>query len=156
MNCQYCKKRLGIIQLLKRQSFCSAEHQELHFGLSFERLRESVEELTPSRPKLELPKAKPQPAPADELEPVHAKTEEIPELQPALAKPVQIQAGLEQTPTTSVAELHARLMAQQLAPAPEIASPVAAVAKTSETDLPEAPFLHELPARQVQPADRKS
>jgi hypothetical protein len=154
MHCQYCKKRLGIFQLLKGQSFCSAEHQELHFGLSFERLRESVAEFTPSKPKLELSKAKPELAPAPaELEPVQAKAEPTPaELQPALAKPVQTQAGLEQAPTTSVAELHARLVAQQASQAVETVKPVEAVKKTTGTDLPEAPFLHELPSRQDQPA----
>ena len=49
MVCPYCNKRLGIVQRLKGLSFCSVEHQDLYFGLSFERLRESVSEYAPNR-----------------------------------------------------------------------------------------------------------
>src|SRR5579859_965019 len=49
MVCQYCNKRLGIIQRLKGLSYCSLEHQELHVGLSFERLKNAATEYTPNQ-----------------------------------------------------------------------------------------------------------
>ena len=148
MHCEYCKKRLGIIQLLKGQSFCSAEHQELYFGLSFERLRQSVSEFTSNRPKPELVKAKPQP--------VRAQLEELrtqllqPQAEPELAHAMQPQAQLAPPQTALVAELDTSLVAQQSSLAAAIASPVI-VEKDTGTDPPEASFLHELPSVQDEP-----
>jgi hypothetical protein len=55
MRCQYCDKRLGIIQRLKGESFCSPEHAELHSGLYLKRLRDSITESTPDKPEHEDP-----------------------------------------------------------------------------------------------------
>src|SRR5579863_5962503 len=153
MRCQYCNKRLGVIQLLKGESFCSAEHRELNFGLSFERLRDSVAEFTPDSITPELLKTK--------AELAQARAEQS--LANAV-EPVQPQVPREPTQqTTSVAELHARLAKEQstavevAAPA-EIASPVETVPQIVERtvgpDLPEAPFLLELPFPRIQPALR--
>ncbi len=64
MVCQYCNKRLGFIQRMKGLSYCCLEHQELHVGLSFERLRESITEYTPSQVTPLWP-ANPEPAQAE-------------------------------------------------------------------------------------------
>jgi len=141
MVCQYCNKRLGFIQRLKGLSYCSLEHQELHFGVSFERLRGSLTEST-DRPKPELRKAKPEPAQA-ELEQSQASTFEP----PADSEQPQ-KAQLEQPQTEATVELEA----QKASPTLEIASLVGAVGTNIGVDLPEAPFLAELPSRQDQPA----
>jgi len=64
MVCQYCNKRLGFMQRLKGLSYCSLEHQELHFTHSFERLRDSVTEYTPNQVTPLWP-ANPEPARAE-------------------------------------------------------------------------------------------
>src|SRR5271155_913871 len=163
MNCQYCNKRLGIIQRLKGLSFCSAEHQELHFGLSFERLRASVAEFTPDKPEPDQSPAKPEPA-AAELEqsvakPVQAQANgelakaklEQPQANPAPAQPL---AKQERPQAEPVAEPKPQAVKapQEASPALEIASLVEAVGTATGVDLPEAPFLPELPSRQHQAA----
>ncbi len=67
MVCQYCNKRLGFIQRMKGLSYCCLEHQELHVGLSFERLRESITEYTPNQVTPLWP-ANPEPAQAEIVE----------------------------------------------------------------------------------------
>src|ERR1700678_3426513 len=135
MVCQYCNKRLGILQRLKGQQFCSLEHQELHFGLSFERLRESVTESLPLRAK---PRLGSRPAQAEAQQPAASVGE--PQSSPELP-----QAEL-------VIEPPARDLAVEPTPALEIASLVGAVGTANGGDLPEAAFLPEMPARQDQPA----
>ena len=83
MVCQYCKKRLGIIQRLKGQSFCSAEHQELYFGLSFERLRESVTEYSPNKAKPQRPEPNLELAQAEPMVELQAR-KDTPELSPTI------------------------------------------------------------------------
>src|ERR1700722_13101670 len=114
MYCQHCNKRLSIIQRLKGLAFCSPEHQQLHYGVSFERLRASVTEFTPPKPPLT------QAAPA------------VPEVpQPKLVlEPEVLNAAQEVTPTL------------------EIASLVEAIGTATKFDLPEAPFLPDMPSRQ--------
>ena len=136
MVCQYCNKRLGLIQRLKGMSFCSLEHQELHFGLSFERLRDSVTEITPNKEPKQS-RYKPDWMLAKEEKPQTA--------------PPQAEATVEQTPVQQVAELQASDATGELAPTLEIASLVEAVGTSVGIELPEAPFLPELPARQDQP-----
>lgn len=156
MVCQYCNKRLGIIQRLKGLSFCSLEHQELHFGLSFERLRESVTEFTP-KPKLEKPEAKLEPAQAELKEP-QAKTEQ-PQAGPdqrrtdRVLEPqaLKLQVPEPQTPEPQAKEVEQET-GQETSPTLEIANLVGAVGTSVETDLPEASFLPEVPSRQDQPA----
>ncbi len=132
MFCQYCNKKLGMIQRLKGLQFCCLEHQELHFGLSFERLRESVTEVTVPRRKLPRPEAKQDPPAVDS-----EKT----------------QATAEQPPAEPVLELQATEGTEETSATLEIASLVEAVGTDSVTDLPEtASFLPELPSRQDQPA----
>ena len=156
MNCQYCNKRLGIIQRLKGQSFCSAEHQELHFGLSFERLRASVAEFTPDKPEPDQSRAKPEPAAAgvDQSvangEPAKAKLEQ-PQANPAPAPP-PAQQERPQAELVAELQLHAAKAPQEASPALEIVSLVEAVGTATGVDLPEAPFLPELPSRQDQAA----
>jgi hypothetical protein len=135
MVCQYCNKRLGILQRLKGQQFCSLEHQELHFGLSFERLRESVTESLPLRAK---PRLGSRPAQAEAQQPAASVGE--PQSSPELP-----QAEL-------VIEPPARDLAVEPTPTLEIASLVGAVGTANGGDLPEAAFLPEMPARQDQPA----
>src|SRR5271163_3036049 len=96
MVCQYCNKRLGLIQRLKGQTFCSPEHQELHFGLSFERLRESVTESTAIKVKPLWPPSKAKP-PETEPDASQAKGEQ-PQLAAEQPLPVaeQSQTELEQ------------------------------------------------------------
>ncbi len=132
MFCQYCNKKLGMIQRLKGLQFCCLEHQELHFGLSFERLRESVTDVTPKRLKPLWPEAK-QDLPAAGSE--------------------QTQANAEQPRAESVLELQATEGTEETSATREIASLVEAVGTDSVSDLPEiASFLPELPSRQDQPA----
>jgi hypothetical protein len=135
MVCQYCNKRLGIIQRLKGQQFCSLEHQELHFGLSFERLRESVTESLPPRHKPQLGG------------------------RPTLAQPAQpptnlvdLQSPADQTQAEPPLELPTRNVSPEPSPTLEIASLVGAVGTANGGDLPEAAFLPEMPVRQDQPA----
>src|ERR1700678_1073514 len=128
MVCQYCNKRLGIIQRLKGQQFCSLEHQELHFGLSFERLRESVTESLPLRAK---PRLGSRPAQAEAQQP--AASVDLPQAELVIEPPAR-DLAVEPTPTL------------------EIASLVGAVGTANGGDLPEAAFLPEMPARQDQPA----
>lgn len=142
MVCQYCNKRLGIIQRLKGQSFCSVEHQELHFSLSFERLHESVSGITPNQLEPKQARFKPDWMLAKQEQP------------PATAVPLETKA--EQTPAEQVVETQ---VSQEVGPAVveasptlEIASLVEAVGTSSGVDVPEALFLHEMPARQDQPA----
>jgi hypothetical protein len=132
MFCQYCNKKLGIIQRLKGLQFCSLEHQELHFGLSFERLRESVTEVTVPKVKPLWPQAKQDPPPAD---------------------PEKTQANAEQPPAELAAEAVTIEASGEASPTLELASLVEAVGTDSVSDLPEtASFLPELPSRQDQPA----
>ncbi len=132
MVCQYCNKKLGMIQRLKGLSFCCLEHQELHFGLSFERLRESVTEVTPKKPKQLRIDAKQDLA--------EAQAEKIP-------------ANAEQPSAEPVLELQATEGTEETSPTLDIASLVEAVGTESVSDLPEtASFLPELPSRQDQPA----
>jgi hypothetical protein len=159
MVCQYCNKRLGLIQRLKGLSFCSAEHQELHFGLSFERLRASVSsDLTASKPKLELGEAKQKLAQAElerlkatTLQPQPALEQPQAELQQPQANQEPPQAGAEQPQVQPLVELQAAKAALEASPTLEIASLVDAIGVATGVDLPEAPFLPELPSRQDQP-----
>lgn len=53
MNCQYCGKRLSFTRRLKGHTFCSLEHQELHYGggtAAFERLRDSFDNTPAKKP----------------------------------------------------------------------------------------------------------
>jgi len=138
MICQYCKKRLGIIQRLKGLSFCSLEHQELYFGLSFERLRDSVTEYTPYKPKPERPEAKPEPAQV--------------ELEQSQDNPVPPQPMSEQPQAETVVDVQASEAVEVISPTLGVASLAGAVGTTTGIDLPEAGFLPELPSRQHQPA----
>src|ERR1700734_1750860 len=123
MVCQYCNKRLGFIQRMKGLSYCSIEHQELHFSLSFDRLRGSLSESPPDRPKPELPEARPEASGAPE--------------QPR-ADALWPTAGLEDEQNTQSAQLkqpesepalepEASKIAQEASPTLEIASLVGAV-----------------------------
>jgi hypothetical protein len=136
MVCQYCNKRLGIIQRLKGQSFCSLEHQELHFGLSFERLRDSVTEITPNKIEPRQARHKPDWMIAKEAQ---SQTTPPPQAEQVL-EPQVSQAAEEASPVL------------EASPTLEIASLVEAVGTSTGVDVPEAPFLHEMPARQDQPA----
>ncbi|MGB6942805.1 MAG: hypothetical protein WBE37_10445 [Bryobacteraceae bacterium] len=121
-----------MIQRLKGLQFCCLEHQELHFGLSFERLRESVTEVTPNKPK----------------QPRFDAKQDLAE-----AQAEKTQANAEQTPADPVPELQATEGTEETSPTLEIASLVEAVGTDSVSDLPEtASFLPELPSRQDQPA----
>lgn len=132
MVCQYCNKKLGMIQRLKGLQFCCLEHQELHFGLSFERLRESVTEVTIPKPK-------------------QLRVDAKQDLAEAQAEKTQTIAG--QPPADPVAELQVTESTEETSPTLEIASLVEAVGTDSVSDLPEtASFLPELPSRQDQPA----
>lgn len=132
MVCQYCNKKLGMIQRLKGLQFCCLEHQELHFGLSFERLRESVTEVTVPKPK--------------QLR--HDAKQDLAEAQ---AEKTQAISG--QSPAEPVAELQVPESTGETSATLEIASLVEAVGTDSVSDLPEtASFLPELPSRQDQPA----
>jgi hypothetical protein len=136
MRCEYCNKRLSIIQRLKGQTYCSVEHQELHFSMGFERLRESLSDFTPDKPVPKLWDSKP----ASSAEPGKA----------GQAIPVQPQAKLEPLPAEP--EAVSQLATPEASPTLEIASLVEAVGTSTGVDLPEAPFLPELPLRQDQPA----
>jgi hypothetical protein len=165
MVCQYCNKRLGLLQRLKGQSFCSAEHQELHFGLSFERLRASVSETTAIKPKPLWPPNRPK-LPETELDPLQANAEqrlsvtERPqsvadqpqaEVEQPQIEPLKAQASPEQPQVQPVLDPPAVKAAEGVLPTFELASLVEAVGIATGIDLPEAPFLHELPSRQDQP-----
>ena len=121
MVCQYCNKRLGIIQRLKGQQFCSLEHQELHFGLSFERLRESVTESLPLRSKPRLG-----------ARPEQAEEQQRP------ASLVEPQSAPELTQAETLLEPPVRDLAVEPSPTLEIASLVGAVGTANGGDLPEA------------------
>jgi hypothetical protein len=142
MVCQYCNKRLGIIQRLKGQSFCSLEHQELHFGLSFERLRDSVTEITPNKIEPRQSRHKPDWMIAKEEQ---SKTAPAPQAEQMVALPAS-EAAKEASPALEAP------VTLEASPTLEIASLVEAVGTSTGVDLPEAPFLHELPAHQDQPA----
>ena len=160
MVCQYCNKRLGLIQRLKGQSFCSAEHQELHFGLSFERLRASVSEATPPKVKplwppnkAKLPEAEPEQTQANAEQP-QAELEQSPVItvQPqAVSDQQQTELEEPQANPIPVAEPQLAKAAQDISPTLEIASLVDAIGVATGVDLPEAPFLPELPSRQDHP-----
>ncbi len=153
MVCQYCNKRLGLIQRLKGQSFCSAEHQELHFGLSFERLRASVSEPTTSTVKPLWPPNKAK-LPEAELKQTQANAEQpqaAAEQMQANADQPQAELQEPQANPVPVSETQPAKAAQDISPTLEIASLVDAVGVATGVDLPEAPFLPELPSRQDQP-----
>ncbi len=148
MVCQYCNKRLGFIQRMKGLQYCSLEHQELHFGVSFERLRGSLTESIPDKPKLEWPKAKPEQAQAEPQQ-SQANTVEPPagSEQQQQQQPQEVELEPPQTEPAVEPE------AQDASPTLEIASLGGAVGTSIRADLPEAPFLlAELPTRQDQPA----
>ncbi len=130
MRCQYCDKRLGITKLLKGDTFCSLEHQELYLNAqgeaAYERLLESAEYSSIKKLKSAL-------------------SEEKPELEQAI--PAE----------ESQADHQAETAAQQNEPsgALEIASLADAVERTAASELRQAPFLPDLPAVAVQPASQR-
>ncbi len=132
MRCQYCQKRLGVTKLLKGETFCSAEHRELHLdaqaAASYERLRASFNDPLPKEPLPERSETKPEPAPAGSVR-----------AEPVEASPTRV---------SPLVEAQARKAVEETAPTLEIASLIDAVGSATGNDLPQAPFLHELPMRQ--------
>src|SRR5580700_2520189 len=142
MRCQYCQKRLGVTKLLKGETFCSAEHRELHLdaqaAASYERLRASFNDPLPKEPLPERSETRPEPTPSGSFRFDSVQTGSVP------AEPV------EATPTvvSPLVEAQARKAVEEAAPTLEIASLIDAVGSATGNDLPQAPFLHELPVRQ--------
>jgi len=132
--------------MLKGQSFCSLEHQELHFGLSFERLRASVDEqaLDKVNPEQFAPK----------------QSRENPFRRPAKLEPPQPEA-VQTEPAVEpervvvpeqVVEPQGKTALEEASPTLGIANLMESVGKSTGVDLPEAPFLPELPSPQIQAA----
>jgi hypothetical protein len=130
MRCQYCDKRLGITKLLKGDTFCSLDHQELYLNAqaeaAYERLVESAEYSSIKKLKSVLSEEKP--------EPEQANSAEVPQAEPQVETAAQ-----ENEPTAAL----------------EIASLADAVERTAASELRSAPFLPDLPAVAVQPASRR-
>src|SRR5580704_8474349 len=107
MRCQYCQKRLGVTKLLKGETFCSAEHRELHLdaqaAASYERLRASFNDPLPKEPLPERSETKLEPAPAGSVraEPVEASPIRVSPLVEAQAR----KAVEEAAPTLEIASL---------------------------------------------------
>jgi hypothetical protein len=131
MRCQYCDKRLGITQRLKREQFCCAEHRELQIRIDFERLHTALKEPATVKPKVERPEVELARSEAEQLQaPSDTKREWSVDLPP---------------------EMRAKA-AQELLPAFEIGRLAEAVGVSPGDNPPQAPFLPEQSARPGPPA----
>jgi hypothetical protein len=142
MRCQYCQKRLGVTKLLKGETFCSAEHRELHLdaqaAASYERLRASFNDPLPKEPLPERSEPKPEPALGGSVHAALVQAGVVP-TESVEASPIRV---------SPLVETQARKAVEEAAPTLEIASLIDAVGSATGNDLPQAPFLPELPVRQ--------
>jgi len=165
MRCQYCNKRLGIVDILRGREYCSPEHRQLHLNASltaYERLSASFTDPAPKKPIVwpsdalaDAGKSPEIPAAQLKAKPEAEQTSEAVEAQPTVisgqesAAESQISNLAEAVSEVPAATPAAESTVGQEAPL-EIASLADALESTRGSVLP-APFLPEMASPQAPP-----